>query len=389
MRAFSSAALALVVLAAAHPDANQQKKKEIPLRPIAPLDLPRTLDLYAGGRFDEAVQAVARAGDEVGRNLRRHWPVTGKAWIDADPAARPRRLLVAAALALETEHLRAERGDWRASDDPVCAAACVLDWAQQRLVERGAPDRAERAWYLAAAALAGGVRDWRYLQRPVEPSRASRVTPGLMDRALVRFPADPELRLAEAVAAAGRFGIIGEDGVAAVSIQLSGLPPSMRERLGLVRIRENEGTAAAMLSALAEDPDVGVEARTRLGYLYWTHGNPEASRAELAAAIARARTGESKYLAHFLAGWTAAFRGEAAAAIEHLEAALAARPGSQSAAALLAALELQRGDAVKADAIARAALERKADVDPWRLFLYGDHPRLPERIAALRREVAP
>ena len=100
------------------PPPDQQKKKEVPLRPIAPLDLRRTLDLYAEGRFDEAVQAVARAGDEVGRNLRRHWPVTGRAWIDAEPGGRPRRLLAAAALALETENLRAERGDWGVSDDP-------------------------------------------------------------------------------------------------------------------------------------------------------------------------------------------------------------------------------------------------------------------------------
>ena len=131
---------------------------------------------------------MARAGDEVGRHLRRHWDVTARQWIDADPAQRPRRMLVAAAFALETEHIRAERGDWRMTDDPPCAAACVLDWAQLRLVERGAPDEAERTWLLAAAALAGGVRDWRYLQRPVEPARASRVLPGLMDRGLLAIP---------------------------------------------------------------------------------------------------------------------------------------------------------------------------------------------------------
>ena len=108
MPLFSRAAVVLlVVLAVARPAADQQKKKEIPLRPIAPLDLRRTLDLYAEGPFDEAVQAVARAGDEVGRNLRRHWAVTGRAWIDAEPGRRPQRLLAAAALALETENLRA------------------------------------------------------------------------------------------------------------------------------------------------------------------------------------------------------------------------------------------------------------------------------------------
>ena len=43
------------------------------------------------------------------------------------------------------------RGDWRVTDAS-CAAACVLDWAQIQLVQRGAPDRAEHTWYLAAAA---------------------------------------------------------------------------------------------------------------------------------------------------------------------------------------------------------------------------------------------
>ena len=108
----------------------------VPLPSIAPLDLPRLLDLYAEGASTRPSTSVARAGDEIGRHLRRHWDVTGRQWIDADPAQRPQRILVAAALALETEHLRAERGDWRVTDDPPCAAACVLDWAQLQLVER-------------------------------------------------------------------------------------------------------------------------------------------------------------------------------------------------------------------------------------------------------------
>ena len=121
MRLFPRATVGLLVFVTiATPAA--QKRNEIALPSIAPIDLGRTLDVYASGRFDEAVQAIARAGDEVGRNVRRHWPVTGQAWIGTDPATRPQRSLVAAALALETENVRAERGDWRESDDPLCAA---------------------------------------------------------------------------------------------------------------------------------------------------------------------------------------------------------------------------------------------------------------------------
>jgi tetratricopeptide (TPR) repeat protein len=269
----------------------------------------------------------------------------------------------------------------------VCAAACVLDWAQAQLTERGTPDRAERAWYLAAAALAAGVRDWRYLQRPVDPTRSTRLMPGLIDRALTRFPSDPALRLEHALAAAGRFNVIGEDGMRRAVIPMSSSPPAVREQLGFMLARDDVTVAKSCLAALVEDPEVGAEARTRLGYLYWTEGNHEASRAQLNAAISQARDAESRHLAAFLLGWMLALRGDAPAAISHLEAALEARPGSQSAAVLLAALEMQRGDATKADAIARASFER-TDVDPWRLFLYGHHPRLPELIAALRREVA-
>jgi hypothetical protein len=213
------------------------------------------------------------------------------------------------------------------------------------------------------------------------------VLPGLLDRALTRFPSDPALRFEHAIAAASRFNIVDEHGARPRTIPLSSIPPQLRERVVGVLGTGDIGLAADLLAALGDDPDVGAQARTRLGYLYWTQGHHEASRKELTAAIARAHDPDSRYLANFLMGWTLA-PSEPAAAISYLEAALEARPGSQSAAVLLAALELQRGDAARADAIARSPFERTPDLDPWRLFLYGHHPRLPERIAALRREVA-
>jgi tetratricopeptide (TPR) repeat protein len=377
-------------LSSATPGAGQKAQpKAIPLPSIAPLDLARLLDLYAGGRFDEAVNSVARAGDEAGRNLRRHWDVTGRQWIEAGPAERPHRILATAAFALETEHLRAERGDWRVTDDPPCIASCVLDWAQLRLIERGPPDQAERAWFLAAASLAGGVRDWRYLQRPVDPRRPTRVLPGLMDRGLLRFPGDPSLRLEQALAAAGRFNITVDSGRLAPT--LMALPPGFGGRgISVVPMRLDGQEAADLLTALVDDPLVGAEARLRLGYLYWAVGHDEAARDVLIKATAQAGDDDIRYLAQFLLGWTAIARGDSAAAIPQLGAALAVRPGSQSAALALAALELQRGDAGKAHDLARAALdEHRTDVDPWRLFLYGHHPQWSTRVAELRRAVKP
>jgi tetratricopeptide (TPR) repeat protein len=382
-------ALALVVLLSATPRAAQKAKADVPPPPIAPLDLPRVLDLYAEGRFDEAVTTVARAGDAIGRNLRGHWAVTGRQWIDADPAHRPQRILAAAALALETEHIRAERGDWRAAvGDPPCGGSCALDWAQLLLVQRGAPDRAERAWYLAAAALVGGVRDWRYLQRQVDRARPQ-MMPGLMDRAVARFPADPSLHLERGLAAAGRFNLMIDGGRRAPTIPLSS---ALTGRGLLVSLGLDPAGALDLLVPLLDDPLVGAEARLRLGYLHWAYERDEMARDELAKAAERAADADIRYLAHFLLGRIAISRGENADAIPHLQAALAARPGSQSAAVALASLELQRGDADSADRIARASLndaQPGATVDPWRLFLYGHHPHLPSRLAELRREIKP
>jgi hypothetical protein len=385
-------ALVFLLLCLTTAGAGQKAKKPTPLPSIAPLDLPRALDLYADGRFDQAVRMVAQAGDEAGRDLRQHWAVTARQWIDADPPRRPQRILAAASLALETEQIRQERGDWRVSEgDPACPAACVLDWAQIMLVQRGAPDAAERAWYLAAAALAGGVRDWRYLERAVDPQRSAALSPGLMDRALARFPDDAPLRLERALAAAGRFNIV-VDAPRRIAAGTPSMPVSSgRGQFTLPRTRNDATSAAAnMLGALVDDPVVGAEARMRLGYLHWTAGRNDEARQELIAAAEQARDADIRFLAHFLHGWMAAAAGDGAGAIAPLEAALKARPGSQSAAVVLAAVELQRGNADAAHEIALATLDqRRADVDPWRLFLYGHHPQWPARLAQLRREVKP
>ena len=384
-------ALALLLLCLTTTGAGQREKKPTPLPSIAPLDLSQLLDLYADGRFDQALRTVAQAGDDVGRHLRPHWAVTARQWIDADPARRPQRILAAASLALETEQIRQERGDWRVSDgEPACPATCVLDWAQILLVQRGAPDPAERAWYLAAAALTGGVRDWRYLERAVDPSATPRWLPGLMDRALARFPDDASLRLERALAAAGRHNLV-IDGIRRTASVPAEPVLLGRGQILFPRTRiDATGPPVNMLSALVDDPLVGAEARMRLGYLYWTVGRNDEARRELIKAAEQARDADVRFLAHFLHGWIAAVARDGAAAVAPLEAALAVRPGSQSAAVLLAAVELQRGNADKAHEIAQATLEqRRADVDPWRLFLYGHHPQWPTRLAALRREVKP
>jgi hypothetical protein len=355
--------------------------------PPRALDLTELLDTYAAGRHDEALGRISAAGDDARGTLRLDWPVAGRQWIDATPEDRRRRMLIAAALALEAESIRAERGDWTLPTS-VCqsyrellvpvqggSANCVMQWAYAVVTERLTPDEAEKAWLLAAAALAGGVRDWRLLHVPpsAPPSRSQ--ARGLIDRALDRFPGDPELRFQQALASASRFTTTVDGGRAV--FQPMRLSP-----------RGGEADAAAMLGDLADDPRVGPEAQLRLGYLHWVMSRDADAAAALADAAARAADADLRYLAHFLIGWTALQRGDLAAARPSLAAALDTRPNSQSAAVALAAIDLKEGEAARAYDRARASLDDKTKADdPWRLFLYGHHPKLPVLVAELRRRL--
>ena len=394
----------LVAASAAVLQAGQRKPQKPPEPPpIAPLVMSRLLDTYAAGQFDEAVREVEQAPERIGLNLRAHWSLEGTEWINAAPDQRPRRLLVAAAFALETENLRVEKGEWgHVSGEPPCPGTCVLDWAQARLVERGpAADPAEKAWYLAVAALAGGVRDWRFLQRamPAQPPRSNPAMPngvppvlgGLTERALLRFPDDPEIRLEQALAALGRFSTTVDGGrltgdLGSMIIVNTGPGAGVRPAGSTVAPRE---VARDMMQSLVSDPTVGPEAQMRLGYFQWAVLEDGAAQRSLKQAAERApANSEVRYLSRFLLGWMAMQAGRTDDAIPEFQAALLARPDSQSAALSLATLNLQKGEATQAYATMRASIDkRKTDDDPWRLFLYGHHPMLADRMKALRAEV--
>jgi len=364
------------------------------------LDLAHLLDDYSAGRFDQAMGAVASAGDVEANQLRTEWRTTGRVWIDAVPSAKPQRLLAAAAFALETEHLAVERGRWAALLPNVCplppnsknkdakapAGLCVIQWAWQLLVERTVPDAAERAWVLAASALLEGVREFPVLYTAMPgamiPER------GLLAEALVRHPGDARLRLEQAIAVASRYNVttagggVALDFVSIINNGRGGMPVNTR-----ARVNPKEAALSAM-RALVDDPEVGAEARLRLGYVLWATGDVEGGRAEFAEAARAAHDRDLKYLARFLSGWTVLQTKPDEARID-LAIALEIRPDSQSASLALAALELQRGEAARADELVKASLaKRPDDVDPWREFLYGHYPRLGRLIADLRREVS-
>ena len=127
------------------------------------------LDAYAQGRYDEALAPVRQATRDRARDFRQQLVMAGSQWVDLVPADRHRRALAAVAFALEAESIRAERGEWNVSSGKDCAGRCVIEWACALLQTRAAPDEAERIWMLASIALAGGVRDWTFLQTPLSP----------------------------------------------------------------------------------------------------------------------------------------------------------------------------------------------------------------------------
>lgn len=372
----------------------------LPASGAAPaLDLARLLDDYSAGRFDQALRTVASAGDREANLLRTQWRTAGRLWIDAEPAAKLQRLLAAASFALETEHLRVERGAWLLMMAGVCppvpkkpdaegpAGPCVLEWAWSLLLERNVPDAAERAWVLGASALLGGVRGFTLIYRPTPG-----LTPearGLVAEALTRHPDDARLRLEQAVAMSSRYNVTIDGG------SVSPVQPAVVTVRG-IRIEpgnrpDSRDNVAALLKTLVDDVEVGAEARLRLGYLLWASGDVELGRAELATAAKAAKAAKDddlKYLATFLRGWAALRADMPGEAIADFTAALAFRPHSQSAAVALAALELQRGEAGRARELMQASLVAKPnDADPWKVFLYGHYTHLPGLIGDLRKQV--
>ena len=405
-RGFTAALAGLVALTVTAVAADQRRQQPPPpptLAELGPLNAPRLLDGYLAGRFDEAVQTVKIAPDDAARRLRQQFILYVPAWIDADEAQRGQRIVAAAAFALETENLRAERGDWAQTTPDSCAGQCVLNWAYDLFESRGKPDEAERDWLKAAIALAEGVRDWRFLHRYVPPPAANtRPRPGtgqppvrgLINRALDRFPNDPLLRLHQAMAAASRFSVTAEGGrltadpfapvVVSSNVMVTG--PNGRPQMAVMPRYESRDETIELFRAVQNDPVVGPEARVRLGYLLWALDQDAAAKTELTAASKAARDADTRYLAHFLLGWTALQRKDFKEAATELARALDARPGSQSATLALAAVQLQQGDGATAYDLAQASL-KKADDDPWRLFLYGDHAKFASRTADLRKRI--
>jgi tetratricopeptide (TPR) repeat protein len=359
------------------------------------LDIYGLLDQYANGGRDGAVEAVANAGPPLARAWRAALVSTGHAWVHRAPEDLPRRILNAAAFALEFETVRAEKGEWGAMGPDACAGRCAVEWACTILRARGDADEAERLWHHATFALAGGVRDWTFLLTPLTaPTPRTRLS-GHVLHALSRLPGDPRARLAQAIAIASRHMVademdaprMGERSAAASAMIIR---PPVNAELIASRLQQSMDYARQQFTGLIDHGVVGPEARMRLGYLYFRSNLYEpAITAEREAAEATPDP-DLKYVSYSIAAQAAQALGALVDAEDFYGKALEARPGSQSATIALAALQFLRGDASAAyDAIERSRAERPHDDDPWRMFLYGSYPQLPGLIAQLRTTLTP
>ena len=367
---------------------------------IKHLDPAEVLDAYAQGRYDEALRPVTLATREQAREFLQRLVFSGGQWVDSVPSERSRRALIAGAFALEAERIRAERGEWvDRENDEACAGRCVIEWACTLIQTRGAPDEAERVWMLASIALAGGVRDWTFLQNPLSRPTEKRGERGHLQHAIARMPDEPRFRLARAVALASRQSVTSEmdmprDGSRTEQMADPYSRAIERSPFLVSVLEERRATlgdyAKEQLDALVSDPSVGTEARLRLGYLQWVRGDAaEALNAQRAVAE-EAQDPDLKYVANFLAAQAAQALGDLRAAEMHYTAALGARPHSQSATMGLAALLYLRSEAKQAyDLVSATRDGRPRDDDPWRMFLYGDFAKLPALVGELRRLVQP
>jgi hypothetical protein len=294
-------------------------------------------------------------------------PDQGGKWIRSAPegTVRDRRRRLAALFALELAHATLDTPPaWIRIRD-------IVEWGCEQ-VRSGQATAFERTWLLAADSVMQASGDTGPLL-----SRHAR-------HSQQRFPDDLRFRLAEAVAghetklAAHRPG-------APIRLLVYGYGTlSPRRDLSRVRVRET----LDRLTALADDPAVGPEARLHLGVLHFHLEHLAESLAQLQAAARASADPFVTYLAHLISGHVLEFQQEPAKAVSAYRSALAVRPDAASGLSALGALLFladHRDEA--ADLYARMVTRYPPAPDPWREFALGSYRFWSTYIDQLRREV--
>ena len=369
------------------------------------------LDRY--GRGDVAAVTSALESIQDFKSALKQLDKAALPWIRAEgPQAVPRRRLVAAGFALELAHAGLDH--WE-------EARNIVEWGCVLLRAGGLPTPPERAWHLAALALAQGARDADFLTNPAQFRSGAPKALDHLRHSIFRFPDDARFLLARTVT--DEFRTLGSDpkhpeiateegGYAALSrrpyadageptpvevfdrttaqqmMSVAGrthrrVPFSARRSLWLWDL-------ADQWKALAEQDAIRVEANVRLANTYLRLARPELALAALQEGPALRPDPFTRYLECFLAGRAHGTLGDRPAAEKDYRSATAVVPGAQSATVALAALLFTSDSRDEAFEIMETAFSMAVPVrDPWREYQAGDFRLWPQRLAGLRESYRP
>ncbi len=388
-----AAALALALLVSGRPAAQETSTLLL-------------LDQYAAGRFADVTATLART-ENFKRLLKDLHHDDVKAWmIAAGPADRARRELAAATFALEAARAD-EWYEWKwlitapYGQPPILywmPPPLLIEWGCE-LLRQHEPTENERIWQLAAMATAQRSEDVQFLigfttvegevplpePAPVIPTPTpAAIPPGLPIRGLIVMR--------------GGGGDRGPEEVSNLQKEIGHLnhvaerfPKEKRFDLGQALAREGRqpSESTKLYQALIGDPAVGGEAAVRFGALLLRRGAVPAALETLSKVEVLTRDRDMVYLARFYRGQALMKTRREDDAVAAYRAALAARPGSQSASAMLAAILAKRDQRTEAQAVMKAVLDAGADYrDPHLEYVHGDDRFWPVLIARLRREIA-
>lgn len=334
----------------------------------APPTVLSMLDAYAAGRFDQVVADLERTEDftPILDQFRRDGPE----WINSAGADKAdRRELIAATFALEAARAAIGR-PWklllRVPSAPGIsligytlyweAPPLILEWACERLRARPTPHPAERWWQLAAIAVGHRSEDFQFLVGTPFNSMIWNKQDEIehLDHVEQRMPEEMRIQLAKAIAIEWRW----------------------------------PRDAIPAFLALVEHPDVGGEARVRLGVAQSRTGRHADAVTTLRRAEQETREPHLVYLARLFKGRSFEALKRTKDAEASYRSAVLTIPGAQAAANALAGLLAADGRRLDAQHVMGATLAASPlPDDPWRVYVHGDDRFWPYLIGRLRKEI--
>jgi tetratricopeptide (TPR) repeat protein len=378
-----------------------------------PAGLITWLNRYAGGDL-EAAQAFAAQPNRG--QVARAFPDQARRWIEADPAELAKRRLTAATFVIDAVRHWAGSADWQ-------YARPLLAWGCAALSASGVPTPAERIWHLSAIAVAAGADDWVFVMgrrredgRPfktVKDPLTNEENQGHLSHALARFPNEPRLALAAAVAAENMSWVVGgfgRDSNLKGGLTFGEIDPVYVDQLRAGRLVAENGSndripGAKFLArfhiarvdevrrlrdrylSLTRLPTVAAEAHVRLALMATRFAEPDEALRHVEHAQEMAHEPYVVYLSYLVAGTVHERQRRDDEAIDAYRAALNVFPRAQSATSLLATLLFGLGRHAEAAALADDFfVSGSGDLagDPWSTYRLGDFRLLPAYLAQLR-----